>query len=995
MGPKPKYRNCRCSLETYPHQVPEAQWNAHKEEHRASLVDATTHAVLSEANAGSSPVPDQSQFTTEALKSLAALISERTTQPKQPTRQAQSDALLKSVLEGIEKAVIAIQEAKSASQNVELQRKKMNEALDEVLLAARSLRPFKESPEKTFVAGRLTDLELLVKDLRSTLPEDTAPLFYDSAYATENPIADLEVMAQVMILFGLVCNVQLNLAADTVDFILGTAKLLIKSAMALNAQENADGSHSFDALQEKILEELPSSLYVAMSRLNLDGKIVMYAACPSCDHIHAPALSAFNHPSWPAKCENTIVGKEGRSICSAALLTSGKGPSRPIKPFLSPCFLDYLARLVSNPETERMLDEACDVAVSETLSDTDFVKDVFQAEFLKTFKDRDGIDLFINRGGKRMRLVFAISMDFFPPFGSRKRSNSNSIGLIYIYCLNLKLSVRHNPENVHVSIIPGLSTPHKEQINPYLRPTIDAALLGWNRGIHLSTTGTQPATGRIVDLAFVLAANDLPAARQLAGAAAHNAHIYCTCCECRGRSTVYNTDFENWVKRNVDELRGYAEAWRDANTQAERDAIYKAYGVRWSEMWRLPYWDPCRMLVVDPMHCVLEGLVHYHSREVLQLNLGDATKTIKSAPAYLYNFPSLDTEVPDKCKLKPPQEKHVLDIYKLLVHQLCDDAPSENGDSDGDSDENDNENEDDNDIDDKDKPKPKASDDDKDELTPGTLSAKLAKKYKPSLVFVCWILELPTVVPSVVPRIPRKNAKTPRKKKTEPAQKKPDPLSREEYLVRQTRAQLADLLVDWRLGKPLRDETGNLRTQSKAIDKASLRFVQDVIANTTVPAWVNHVPKNYGEKGAGSIKADEWRLLGTIYLPIALVILWGEQSQKAELLKQSMALFQATTIVCRFGTSPERASAFRNHLKEWVDKLYSCHPHTTVHKKRTNVHVAFHIYDFLLLFGPVLSWWCFPIERLIGVLQKINSNNHVGGEHEATVLRTWMRGANL
>ncbi|KAJ7099239.1 hypothetical protein B0H15DRAFT_771406 [Mycena belliarum] len=54
-----------------------------------------------------------------------------------------------------------------------------------------------------------------------------------------------------------------------------------------------------------------------------------------------------------------------------------------------------------------------------------------------------------------------------------------------------------------------------------------------------------------------------------------------------------------------------------------------------------------------------------------------------------------------------------------------------------------------------------------------------------------------------------------------------------------------------------------------------------------------------------------------------------------------------------------------------------------------------HLYDFLLLFGPALSWWAFPIERLIGLLGKINSNDHLGGEHEATVLNTWIRGANL
>ena len=215
--------------------------------------------------------------------------------------------------------------------------------------------------------------------------------------------------------------------------------------------------------------------------------------------------------------------------------------------------------------------------------------------------------------------------------------------------------------------------------------------------------------------------------------------------------------------------------------------------------------------------------------------------------------------------------------------------------------------------------------------------------------------------------------------------------------------------------KPLRDTTGTIPVSEKTINETSFRFVQQVIANTTTPAWVNHVPKNYGEKKAGSMKADEWRLLITIYLPIALVLLWGEDASRADLLNHTMALVQAVTLVCRFGSTPERASKYRNYIKEWVDNLYSCHPHTRLHAKKTIVHMACHIYEFLLLFGPVLSWWCFPVERTIGILQKFNSNSHVGGEcpyfhckaraltlvliitgeHEATVVRTWMRSANL
>lgn len=171
----------------------------------------------------------------------------------------------------------------------------------------------------------------------------------------------------------------------------------------------------------------------------------------------------------------------------------------------------------------------------------------------------------------------------------------------------------------------------------------------------------------------------------------------------------------------------------------------------------------------------------------------------------------------------------------------------------------------------------------------------------------------------------------------------------------------------------------------KTITMSDLRFIQQVIADTDRPAWVHHVPKNYGEPGAGSIKADQMRLLMTIYLPIALVILWAEKTGPdaahfRTLLEHAMALFQAVTIVCRYATTPERATAYRNYLTQWVDGLYTCHPHTKFHEKRTNVHIAFHIYDFLKLWGPVISWWAFPVERLIGLLQKIQSNGRVGGK---------------
>lgn len=45
----------------------------------------------------------------------------------------------------------------------------------------------------------------------------------------------------------------------------------------------------------------------------------------------------------------------------------------------------------------------------------------------------------------------------------------------------------------------------------------------------------------------------------------------------------------------------------ECHTQASRDAFLTQYATRWSELARLPYFDMCRMIVVDPMHNLFLG----------------------------------------------------------------------------------------------------------------------------------------------------------------------------------------------------------------------------------------------------------------------------------------------------------------------------------------------------------------------------------------------------
>lgn len=56
--------------------------------------------------------------------------------------------------------------------------------------------------------------------------------------------------------------------------------------------------------------------------------------------------------------------------------------------------------------------------------------------------------------------------------------------------------------------------------------------------------------------------------------------------------------------------------------------------------------------------------------------------------------------------------------------------------------------------------------------------------------------------------------------------------------------------------------------------------------------------------------------------------------------------------------------------------------------------MAFHIKDYLVLFGPVHAWWTFPFERLIGMLQRMPNNGKIG-ELEETISASYTRAANL
>lgn len=163
-----------------------------------------------------------------------------------------------------------------------------------------------------------------------------------------------------------------------------------------------------------------------------------------------------------------------------------------------------------------------------------------------------------------------------------------------------------------------------------------------------------------------------------------------------------------------------------------------------------------------------------------------------------------------------------------------------------------------------------------------------------------------------------------------------------------------------------------------------MQHIADVIRTTDRPSSLRSVPYNFGEAKAGTLKADEWRTLTTVYLPITLVSLWGEGSEhrsseiaanRHAILDHTMALVSAVHISCLRSMTTAQAEAYRGYMVAWIRDLKVLLPHAP---HCTNGHMVLHVWDYLRLFGPVRSWWCFPYERLIGQLQHLPTNHIFG-----------------
>ena len=351
---------------------------------------------------------------------------------------------------------------------------------------------------------------------------------------------------------------------------------------------------------------LPSSLYLLRKFVNSKrDNFVKFAVCPKCAALYQleNCTRVVGGKIVPNLCSNKPFKKGRRGQCEEVLakkviLGSGKVCFYPHKVYCFNSIIDQVENLLKRPGVPEMCKQWRERTVEENI-----LADVYDGQIWKDFLKYKGKD-YLNAP---RNLAFAINVDWFQPF---KRRTDRSVGVVYLVLLNLPREEHFKWESIIVvGIIPEMSKEPKS-LNPFLEPIVDE-FKAFLKGVKLTTSQSKiPLT---YHGAILLASADLPAVRKLCGFKGHSAHRGCSKCfryflrNFSEKSGYSGFDRELWPPHQNESHRLHAEIVRKASTQKRHDELSREYGVYYSCLLKLEYFDAVRFTAIDPMHNLFLG----------------------------------------------------------------------------------------------------------------------------------------------------------------------------------------------------------------------------------------------------------------------------------------------------------------------------------------------------------------------------------------------------
>lgn len=358
-------------------------------------------------------------------------------------------------------------------------------------------------------------------------------------------------------------------------------------------------------------EHFPVTLDTLYKRMciNADRSFTNYVVCPKCHsiYLYEDCVIARANGSFDTKrCYNVAYPKHPhrnqRAPCNEVLVKKIRTRSGhkivPIKVYPYNSLLKQFARLF---QRKNFASDCEKWRIRSACMQDGCLGDIYDGAVWKNFNSPEGLNFLTCP----YSYLLTLNIDWFQPFDR----GVYSVGAIYLTIQNLPRAERFKSENILlIGIIPGPKEP-KHTINSYLTPLVVELKQAWDGSLMTSAQGTQVR----VRLALSCVSCDIPATRKVVGFLGHNATLGCN--QCYKKFTIRvgdENDFsgydrENWVMRDDEKHRRDVHKLLQEVTKSGLRSSESKFGLRYSVLLGLNYFDPIAFTAVDVMHNLYLG----------------------------------------------------------------------------------------------------------------------------------------------------------------------------------------------------------------------------------------------------------------------------------------------------------------------------------------------------------------------------------------------------
>ncbi|KAF9033823.1 hypothetical protein BJ165DRAFT_1356824 [Panaeolus papilionaceus] len=177
---------------------------------------------------------------------------------------------------------------------------------------------------------------------------------------------------------------------------------------------------------------------------------------------------------------------------------------------------------------------------------------------------------------------------------------------------------------------------------------------------------------------------------------------------------------------------------------------------------------------------------------------------------------------------------------------------------------------------------------------------------------------------------------------------------------------------------------------AKTFTASQLTAIRLCISDAVTPTWLARPPANLGDASHGKLKADEWLVLCTVFLPLILPEIWYDQPFHS-LLANFIHLATCTNLLSSHSVTHQNADLYTYHYTEYRCSCLELFPDVN---SRPNHHFAMHNGELMKYWGPLIKISEFLGERGNGTLQKIPTNGRIR-DMDLTMIRQLCRRGRL